>query len=205
MKTIAINTKRRIYKELINNRFENLTIPNFITYFTLAFSLSGIYLLLNSNFLLGALLLLTVCDIVDTLDGFIAKKFNMFSPLGADLDSLVDVIAFLIPPFLISLQSGNDFLITSAFIFVFSGIYRLARFNVEKNSQGVVVGLQASLAAHLIYLSLLINVPSNYLSIIYIILSLLMISPIKSKGKHSLYLTALLITLNILLISLKLI
>jgi phosphatidylserine synthase len=149
---------------------------------------------------LGALLLWTVCDIFDTLDGYIAKKFSMFSPLGADLDSLVDVIAFLIPPFLISLQFGNDFLVTSAFIFVFSGIYRLARFNVAKNSQGIVVGLQASLAAHLIYFSLLINVPSNYLSIIYIILSLLMISPIKSNGKHSLYLTALLMTLNILLI-----
>lgn len=189
---------------MIYNRYKNLTIPNFITYFTLAFSLTGIYLLLNGHFLLGALLLWTVCDIFDTLDGFIAYKFNMFSPLGAELDSLVDVIAFLIPPFLISLQSGNYFLLISAFFFVFSGIYRLARFNVVKTSQGDVVGLQASLAAHLIYLSLLINVPSSYLSIIYIILSLLMISPTKSKGKYSLYLTALLITLNVLFVVLKL-
>jgi len=204
MKTIAINTKRRIYKELINNRFENLTIPNFITYFTLAFALSGIYLLLNGHFLLGALLLWTVCDIFDTLDGFIAKKFNMFSPLGADLDSLVDVIAFLIPPFLIGLQSGNDFLLITGFFFVFSGIYRLARFNVVKSPQGVVIGLQASIAVHLIYLSLLINVPSNYLSIIYIILGFLMISAKKSNGKYSLYLTALLIATNVLLIILKL-
>ncbi|MCP4756656.1 MAG: hypothetical protein GY866_37815 [Proteobacteria bacterium] len=204
MKTIAINKKSRTHKKRTNNRFENYTIPNLITYFTLVFSLSGIYLLLNSRLLLGALLLWTVCDIFDTLDGFIAKKFNMFSPLGADLDSLVDVIAFLIPPFLIGLQSGNNFLLISAFFFVFSGIYRLARFNVEKSAPGVVVGLQASLASHLIYLSLLINVPSNYLSIIYIVLSLLMVSPKKSKGKYSLYLTALLITLNILLIVLKL-
>ena len=204
METIAVNTETRIHKGLINSRYKNLTIPNFITYLTLSFSLTGIYLLLNSNYLLGALLLWTVCDIFDTLDGFIAKKFNMFSPLGAALDSLVDVIAFLIPPFLISLQSGNHFLLISAFIFVFSGIYRLARFNVVKTSQGVVVGLQASLAAHLIYLSLLINVPSTYLSIIYVILSLLMISPIRSKGKYSLYLTALLMTLNVLFVVLKL-
>jgi len=204
METIATDTKSRIYKKLINNRFQNLTIPNFITCFTLLFSLSGIYLLLNSHFLLGALLLWTVCDIFDTLDGFIAKKFNMFSPLGADLDSLVDVISFLIPPFLIGLQSGNDFLLITGFFFVFSGIYRLARFNVVKSPQGVVIGLQASIAAHLIYLSLLINVPSNYLSIIYIILGFLMISAKKSNGKYSLYLTALLITTNVLLIILKL-
>ncbi len=204
MKTIAINTKRRIYKELINNRFENLTIPNFITYFTLAFSLSGIYLLLNGHFLLGALLLWTVCDIFDTLDGFVAKKFNMFSPLGADLDSLVDVFAFLVPPFLISLQLGNTFLLIAAFFFVFCGIFRLARFNVEKTPQGVVVGLQASIAAHLIYLSLLITIPPSFLSFVFIILSFLMIVPIKTNEKYSLYLTALLVPLNIILIVIKL-
>ncbi len=204
MKIIAINTKSTIYQWLINNQYKNLTIPNFITYLTLTFSLGGIYFLLNAHFLLIALLLWTVCDIFDTLDGFVAKKFNMFSPLGADLDSLIDVTAFLIPPFLISLQSGNPYLIISAFIFVYSGIYRLARFNVEKNSKDVVVGLQASLAAHLIYLSLLINVPDNYLWIIYIVLSFLMLSPTKSKGILSLYVTVFLITLNILLIVFKL-
>jgi phosphatidylserine synthase len=205
MKTIVIDTKSRIYTGLINTQYKNLTIPNLISYFTLIFSLGGIYLLLNGHSLLGALLLWTICDVFDTLDGFVARKFNMFSPLGADLDSLIDVITFLIPPFLISLQSGNDFLLISAFFFVFSGIYRLARFNVEKNAKGVVVGLQASLAAHLVYFSVLINVPSYYLSIIFIIVSFLMISPVKSKGKHSLYLTALLMTLNTLLIVLKLV
>jgi len=204
MKTVAVNRNNYFFKWLNSNQFKNLTIPNLITYFTLVFSLGGIYLLLNGHSWLGALLLWTICDVFDTLDGFVARKFNMFSPLGADLDSLIDVFAFLVPPFLIGLQSGNDFLLISAIIFVFSGIYRLARFNVEKSPQGIVVGLQASLAAHLIYLSVLINVPSNYLSIIYIILSFLMISPKKSKGIHSLYLTALLIILNILLILLKL-
>lgn len=193
-----------LYQRLVVHRYENLTPPNLVTGFTLAFALSGIYLLLNSHFLLGALLLWTICDIFDTLDGYIAKRFNMFSPLGADLDSLVDVIAFLIPPFLISFHLGHKFLLVSAFIFVFAGIYRLARFNVEKNSRGVVVGLQASLAAHLIYLALLINVPANYLVMIYIVLSFLMISPKKLEGKYSLQLTGLLITLNALLIVPKL-
>lgn len=203
MTTIAIRISR-LYEELVVNRFENLTPPNFITYITLACALSGIYFLLDNHFLLGALLLWTVCDIFDTVDGYIARRFNMLSPLGADLDSLVDVIAFLIPPFLISFRSENTLLLIASFIFVFAGIYRLARFNVEKNPAGVVIGLQASLAAHLIYLSILINVSSDYLAMIYIILSLMMISPKKSKGISSLRLTASLITLNVLLIVLKL-
>ncbi len=204
MNAIAINIKNIIHAGLFDNQFKNLTIPNLITYFTLMFSLFGIHLLVSSQFLLGALLLWTICDIFDTLDGFVAKKFKMFSPLGADLDSLVDVFAFLVPPFLISLQLGNTFLLIAAFFFVFCGIFRLARFNVEKTPQGIVVGLQASIAAHLICLSLLINIPPSFLSFVYIILSFSMIMPIKTNGKYSLYLTALLIPLNIILIVIKL-
>jgi CDP-diacylglycerol--serine O-phosphatidyltransferase len=205
MKTSTVNTTGRMFDELSSHPYANLTIPNFISYCTLLFSLGGVYMLLNGHFLLGALLFWTICDVFDTLDGFVAKKFNMFSPLGADLDSLIDVIAFLIPPFLIGLQSGNRFLLIASFLFVFSGIYRLARFNVEKNPKGVVVGLQASLAAHLVYLSLLIDVSSGAVATVMIVLSLLMISPVKSKANHSLLLTGLLMGLNILLITLKIV
>ncbi len=202
---ITISNIKPFYAKISTQKYKNLTIPNFVSYFTLLFSLSGIYLLLNDQFLFGALLLWSVCDVFDTLDGFIARKFNMFSPLGADLDSLIDVIAFLIPPFLIGLQSKNSFLIASAFIFVASGIYRLARFNVEKTATGVVAGMQASLAAHFVYLALLINSPSYLLPFIYLILSFLMILPIQSKGKYSLILTGVLIGLNLSILAIKLI
>jgi len=188
------------YSKIINHKYKNLTIPNVVSYFTLLFALGGIYLLLNSQFLFGALLFWSVCDIFDTLDGFIAKKFNMFSPLGADLDSLIDVFAFLVPPFLISLHFKDSILIASAFIFVASGIFRLARFNVEKTAKGVIVGMQASLATHFVYLALLINIPYYLLPSIFIVLSFLMILPIKSKGKYSLVMTAALIGLNISII-----
>ena len=203
MKSISISTKSKFYSGFVNHQYKNLTIPNLITYFTLTFSLLGIYLLLNSQFLLGAILLWTACDIFDSLDGYVARKFKLFSPLGADLDSLIDVIAFLVPAFLISLQSGSKLLLFSAFIFVFSGIYRLARFNVEKNAKNVVVGLQASLAAHLLYSFILMNVSHNIMAIVYITLSILMISPIKSKSKNSFYLTVFLMILNITVICLK--
>jgi CDP-diacylglycerol---serine O-phosphatidyltransferase len=203
MKAIAISTKSKFNSGLVNHQFKNLTIPNLISYFTLTFSLCGIYLLLNAQFFLGAILLWTACDIFDTLDGYVARRFKLFSPLGADLDSLIDVIAFLIPPFLISLQSGNSLLLFSAFIFVFAGIYRLARFNVEKNAKNVVVGLQASLAAHLIYSFLLMEMSHSMMAIIYTILSVLMISPIKSSARNSFYLTMFLILLNITVICLK--
>ena len=165
-------------------RFENLTIPNLITYGGLLFALIGIYLLIKNQIVL-AIIFLTLCDVYDTLDGYIARKFKMFSPIGADLDSLVDVIAFVVAPFIIAIQLNSNPLILTAVFFVGCGIYRLARFNAEKKIPGYVKGLQVPIAAHIIYLTILINPPILILSVIYFILGLLMVSTFKSKSRFS--------------------
>ena len=70
------------------------------------------------------------------LDGYITRKFNMKSPIGSDLDSLVDVFAFVIPPFIIALILDINLLLISSAFMVDYGVYRLARFNiVEKSSK----------------------------------------------------------------------
>ena len=92
------------------NKFENLTIPNSITYGGLLFALIGICLLFKDQVVL-AIIFLTLTDAFDMADGYIARKFKMYSPLGADLDNLVDVIAFVIPPFIIISRLGFSFLI----------------------------------------------------------------------------------------------
>lgn len=165
-------------------RFKNLTIPNFITYGSLFFALTGIYLLFRNQIVL-AIIFLTLCDLFDTLDGYIARKFKMFSPIGADLDSLVDVIAFVVPPFIIAVLLHSNLLILTAVIFVAGGIYRLARFSTEKKIPGYVKGLQVPVAAHLIYLAVLINSPISIIPVLYLILGLLMVSTFKSKSMLS--------------------
>ena len=165
-------------------RFKNLTIPNGITYGSLLFALIGIYLLIKNQFIL-AIIFLTLCDVFDTLDGYVARKFNMKSPFGADLDSLVDVTAFLIPPFIIALMLNSIPLMLLSVFFVGCGIYRLARYNVEPGISGYVKGLQAPVAAHLVYLAVLLNPPILIIQIIYLILGLLMISTFKTKSTFS--------------------
>jgi len=165
-------------------RFKNLTIPNFITYGGLLFALIGIYLLIKNQIILG-IIFLTLCDVFDTLDGYIAKKFNMKSPIGADLDSLVDVIAFLIPPFIIALALISTPLVVISVFFVGCGIYRLARFNVETEIPGYVKGLQVPVAGHIVFLTVLINPSILIIQVIYLILGLLMISSFKSKSVFS--------------------
>jgi len=179
-------------------KFPNATIPNAITFGGLLFALVGIYLLLNDQIVI-AIIFLTLSDLWDILDGYIARKFKMFSPIGADIDSLVDVIAFVIPPFIIALIFGGTILFVSAIFMVGCGVYRLARFNVEKTPSGYRKGISISPPAHLIYTAILLNIVPAYLSVLYMLLGILMISTIPIKKIHTSYFIMFIMIINIIL------
>jgi CDP-diacylglycerol--serine O-phosphatidyltransferase len=80
-----------------------------------------------------AFFLLPLAFVFDVLDGFVARADAKHqSVLGADLDSLSDVISFGVAPavlgFTMGLRSGWDML--CLVYFVVCGVSRLARFNV---------------------------------------------------------------------------
>ncbi len=76
--------------------------------------------------------LLPVALVCDVLDGSIARWRRKHSAIGADLDSLADVVSFGVAPavlgFTLGLRGGWDALIL--LYFVGCGIARLARYNV---------------------------------------------------------------------------
>jgi CDP-diacylglycerol---serine O-phosphatidyltransferase len=80
--------------------------------------------------------LMPLAFILDALDGRIARWRFQSSPLGADLDSLADVISFGMAPaalaFAMGLRGELDVLVL--LFFVGCGISRLARFNVTAAS-----------------------------------------------------------------------
>lgn len=85
------------------------------------------------RFLSAAFFLLPLALICDVLDGYVARlNKRRQSLLGADLDSLADVISFGVAPavlgFTLGLRGGWDMLILT--YFVVCGVSRLARFNV---------------------------------------------------------------------------
>ena len=79
-----------------------------------------------------AFALLPIALLCDVLDGYIARLGRKQSLLGADLDSLADIVSFGVGPavlgFTLGLRGFWDMLILS--YFVVCGISRLARFNV---------------------------------------------------------------------------
>ena len=91
----------------------------------------------NRRFLWAAFLLLPLALVCDLLDGYVARlNRTRQSVLGADLDSLADVISFGVAPavlgFTLGLRGGWDMLILT--YFVVCGVSRLARFNVTASA-----------------------------------------------------------------------
>jgi CDP-diacylglycerol--serine O-phosphatidyltransferase len=89
------------------------------------------------RFLWTAFLLLPLALVFDVLDGYVARlDRRRQSVLGADLDSLADVISFGVAPavlgYTLGLRGGWDILILT--YFVVCGVSRLARFNVTAAS-----------------------------------------------------------------------
>ncbi|NVJ01095.1 CDP-alcohol phosphatidyltransferase family protein [Myxococcus sp. AM009] len=76
--------------------------------------------------------LMPVALVMDVMDGRIARWRFKKSPLGADLDSLADVISFGMAPaalaFAVGMRGSLD--VAALLYFVACGISRLARFNV---------------------------------------------------------------------------
>src|SRR5918995_2661327 len=84
----------------------------------------------------AAFALLPIALVLDVLDGYVARlDRSRQSMLGADLDSLSDVISFGVAPavlgFTLGMRGGWDMLCLT--YFVVCGVSRLARFNVTAN------------------------------------------------------------------------
>lgn len=88
------------------------------------------------RWLVVAFALIPLALVFDFADGRVARWRHESSPLGADLDSLADVISFGLAPaalgFAVGLRGCID--VVLLLFFVACGISRLARFNVTASS-----------------------------------------------------------------------
>jgi CDP-diacylglycerol---serine O-phosphatidyltransferase len=133
-----------------------------------------------------SLLLIFIAALADRLDGMVARKFNMESELGKQLDSMGDIISFGVAPALLLYQGIlHEFGGPGTFFAVFyisCGAFRLARFNVTEIN-GYFTGLPITAAGCLATLSFLVipYLPSQVFLFIIIILSFLMVSTFRLK------------------------
>ncbi len=101
-----------------------------------------------------ASLFIGLAAVVDFFDGFVARWMKATSAIGAQLDSLADVVSFGVAPSLIVYQflrlsfaqqenglDVNFIFLIPAFFIACTGAYRLARFNVAANDTDYFKGL----------------------------------------------------------------
>jgi CDP-diacylglycerol---serine O-phosphatidyltransferase len=115
-------------------------LPNFVTLLGLCAGLTALQLT-NADRFEPAAALIIFAALIDGLDGLLARKLNVASKFGAELDSLSDFVNFGVAPALIvyqaALAGAPDVSWTAALIFAVCACLRLARFNVSLKRQVV--------------------------------------------------------------------
>ena len=183
-----------------NDRYSKLKMytPTMFTTLNLLMGIIVIYniVLDNSNsYRIDLPLLIVFAGFCDVLDGKIARKFNVESDFGKEMDSLADSISFGLAPVTLVICRLIEYAgllgVIASLVFPVAGVFRLAKFNVTE-SNGYFEGLPITVAGvalavkHLISLLLGLQGSAVYIDSYLtggamIIASLLMVSKIKIK------------------------
>lgn len=132
-----------------------MTIPNIITILRLLL-VPAIVVMIHAESWVGAFLLFVAAGISDGLDGFIARRYDMRSELGAYLDAFADKallvsiyvslsIAGVLPAWLAVLVVSRDVLILMAIMisWLMSRPVDIRPLKVSKLNTGAQIGLAA--------------------------------------------------------------
>jgi phosphatidylglycerophosphate synthase len=162
--------KRHIetYKKEIKQGFEDLKhketfykqIPNLLTFIRLVFAIpAGLLSYLNP---VASLILVGLLWLTDAVDGKIARKFDIQSKLGADMDTIADKLMFLgssIPLFSVSPLLITSFVLEGV-ISLINVIGRLNGLDTKTVMSGKVKTVSLGVSLVIGYLSKFLGVPS---------------------------------------------
>lgn len=130
-------------------------LPNALT---LANLVSGILMIIwtlqgNSDWVVAAM---GAALLFDFLDGFVARSLGAYHPLGAQLDSLADMVSFGVVPgillyTLLHASGSAPLLLALCFVFPVCAAIRLARFNLDEREACHFFGLPSPSAAIFVF------------------------------------------------------
>ncbi len=171
-------------------------IPNVLTMGNLTCGfISAVFAGFNTSegHLVAAVLIL-LAAVLDGLDGQVARWLGVASPIGKELDSLADCVAFgVAPAYLayVTYLSGSDIVLMGhsidlgvpiAAIFPVCAAYRLARFNVQ-SSPDSFTGLPSPIAGMMVALFLIcfrnVGIPKWLFVAVFSLVGFLMVSTVR--------------------------
>ncbi len=163
--------------------------------------MSVIFASFNSTegYVVGAVLIL-VAALLDGLDGQAARWLRVSSPIGKELDSLADSVAFGVAPgylAYVTYLSGTtvplfgriiDLGVPIAAIFPVCAAYRLARFNVQSSADSFT-GLPSPVAGILVALAPVcmphVHIPKPLFAAMFSLVGFLMVSTVRYSKPQS--------------------
>jgi len=147
---------------------DRFNLANLITFGNISFGVIAIYFIVEGNFFV-AIILAWIAGAFDIADGKVARKYNLSTEFGVQLDSFADFLSFVImPSFLLfyALRQGSELSTVGemvlGFIFIvyiISGLRRLIEFNLKVDAGGVAKffeGVPTPLGAILLWVLYLI-------------------------------------------------
>jgi CDP-diacylglycerol--serine O-phosphatidyltransferase len=144
----------------MKNRFYFTTaaFPNMITLLNLVAGFFSILMSVQEKYEY-AVWLVFLALILDSLDGHVARIFGNETEFGRELDSLADAVSFVVAPCMLVTKvfflNVSVVLLLVVVFYLCSGIFRLARFNVNPTHGGCFEGLPTPAAALTLMMSMM--------------------------------------------------
>jgi CDP-diacylglycerol--serine O-phosphatidyltransferase len=145
------------------NKNHHFNLANIVTFFNIACGVLAIYFLTHSQFI-GAAVFSWCAGAFDILDGKIARKYNLSTQFGVQLDSYADFLSFVIVPSMFiyfgvidgkEIDFLNTYFVVFAFVYyIISGLRRLIHFNLTTTENSVAkyfTGIPTPLGAILLW------------------------------------------------------
>lgn len=158
-------------------------LANMITLMNLSFGIMAIIFIIKGSYSMSLIFIL-LAALFDRFDGTVARKFNIETEFGKELDSLCDLISFGVAPALLIYQLALNQIpfggLALTILFILCGAVRLARYNV-KEFDGVFYGLPITAAGVGLALTSFLSpfIPLLFFAIFGSVLMILMVSPIR--------------------------
>lgn len=138
--------------------FTTASFPNMITLLNLVAGFFSILMSVQEKYEY-AVWLVFLALILDSLDGHVARIFGNETEFGRELDSLADAVSFVVAPCMLVykafFQNSPVMLLVVIVFYLCSGIFRLARFNVNPTRGGCFEGLPTPAAALTLMMTML--------------------------------------------------
>ncbi len=156
-------------------------IANIVTLLNLASGMTSIYLSTLGMFVESAIMIL-IAVFFDFIDGRVARMLSVESDIGAELDSLSDLVSFgVAPAILVYNQFPQILIMILGILFVMSGAYRLARFNsIRKEIKGFV-GMPITINGFIFPILFFASATLNIYYAVLLVSTFMMISTLRFK------------------------